>query len=201
MKNSQKIKQMAGLSLLSALVVVLQLVSNYIQIGSVSITLALIPIVVGAIIYGPKGGFILGLILGVIVCVSPSTALFLQFSFVGTVTVCLLKSAVAGLLAGYLFKLLSKKNIVFAIILTSITVPIVNTGLFIVASLTIFLPLIREWANGEGVGTIMFLFVSMIGINFIIEFFVNSILSPVVIRIVEMFGIHKKIGSDVNLKI
>ena len=199
MNNSQKIKRLVGISILSAIVVVLQLISNYIPFGPVSITLALIPIVVGAIVYGPYGGFILGLVLGVMVCTAPTTAGFLQFTFFGTVIVCLLKSSIAGLIAGYVFKWIRNYNLILAIVLASLIVPIVNTGLFAVASLTIFLPLIEKAANAENVNAVYYLFIGMIGYNFIIEFLVNSILSPVVIRIVELYGIHKKIGSDVNL--
>ena len=58
MNNSRKIRRMVGLAALASMIVVLQLISNYIQFGPVSITLALIPNVVGAILYGPKGGFV-----------------------------------------------------------------------------------------------------------------------------------------------
>ena len=199
MNNSQKIKKMAGLSLLAALVVVLQLVSTYLPIGTVSITLALIPIVVGAIVYGPGSGFVLGIVMGIFVCLDPKTIGFLQYSFIGTVIVCLLKSAIAGFISGIIFKLLCKKNMVLAIILAAISVPIINTGLFLLASLTIFLPLIVPEASDAGVSAIVYIVVYMIGINFVIEFIVNSILSPVVIRIVELYGIHKKIGSNTDL--
>lgn len=200
MNNSQKIKRMAGLSLLAALVVVFQLVSTYLPIGTVSITLALIPIVVGAIVYGPGSGFALGIVLGILVCLDPKTTTFLQFDFIATVIVCLLKSAIAGLVSGLVFKLLCKRNMILAIVLASVLVPIVNTGLFLLASLTIFLPLMAPGASDAGVSALFFIIVYVIGINFVIEFIVNSALSPVVIRIVDMYGIHKKIGSDVDLK-
>ena len=46
--NSQKIKRMVGIASLAAVVVVLQLIANYIPgPGGVSITLALIPLVIG----------------------------------------------------------------------------------------------------------------------------------------------------------
>ena len=48
--KSLKIKRITGIAVFAALVVVLQLFSNYVQFGPVSITLALIPIVVGSII-------------------------------------------------------------------------------------------------------------------------------------------------------
>ena len=63
MKNSIMIKRLVGISILTALVVVLQLLGNYITIGTVNITLALIPIAVGAILYGPVAGLFLGFLL------------------------------------------------------------------------------------------------------------------------------------------
>ena len=50
MERSLKIKKMVMITILSVVAIVLQLFSNYVQFGPVSITLALIPIVVGAII-------------------------------------------------------------------------------------------------------------------------------------------------------
>ena len=45
-------KKIAGVGLLTALVVVLQLLGSFIKFGTVSISLVLIPIVVGAALYG-----------------------------------------------------------------------------------------------------------------------------------------------------
>lgn len=191
--NSLKIKRMVGLSSLAAIVVVLQLFSNYVQLGPVSITLALIPIVVGAIIYGPKGGFVLGLIHGAIVCTAPATiGLFMPVTFFGTIIVCLLKSSIAGLVSGYLYLLLKDKNIIVAATLASIIVPIVNTGLFTVACFTIFNPLITRLANDADKNLASYFFLSFIGYNFLIEFFVNSVLSPVVIRIIDLYKSREK---------
>jgi len=64
MKN-EKIRKITGIAIFICLVVVLQLFSNYVTFGPVSITLALIPIVVGSIIYGPMAGFILGAVCGI----------------------------------------------------------------------------------------------------------------------------------------
>ena len=55
--NNSKIKRMAGIALLIALVIVLQLVGGMIPpVGGFSISLVLIPIVLGAAVYGPKAG-------------------------------------------------------------------------------------------------------------------------------------------------
>ena len=191
--NSLKIKRMVGLATLSAIVIVLQLFSNYIQFGPVSITLALIPIVVGSIVYGPKGGFVLGLVHGAIVCTAPTTiALFMPVTVFGTIVVCLLKSSIAGLVSGYLFLLLQKKYKVLGVVLASISVPIVNTGLFSIACFTLFEPLIAGLASGEGKNFASYFFLTFIGYNFIIEFVVNSVLSPVVLRIIELYKLKEK---------
>lgn len=76
MKNRLLIKKMTGIAMLAVLVCIFALISNYITIGSVNITLSLIPIVIGAIVFGPLAGFILGLVNGVMVLLAPSTALF-----------------------------------------------------------------------------------------------------------------------------
>lgn len=64
---------MVGIAVLAALVVVLQLLSSVIKIGTVSITLTLIPIVVGAAFYGPGAGAILGTVFGLVVYINSAT--------------------------------------------------------------------------------------------------------------------------------
>ena len=69
--NNAKIKRMAGIALLMALVIVLQFVGGMIPpVGGFSISLVLIPIVLGAAVYGPKAGALLGATFGVIVTIN-----------------------------------------------------------------------------------------------------------------------------------
>lgn len=185
MKRNLQINKITGIAILGALVVVLQLFSNYVQFGSVSITLSLIPIVVGAVMYGPLTGFALGALSGILVFVAPSTmALFWDYGVITTFLVCVLKMALAGLVSGILYKLIYKINNSFAAVTASVIVPIVNTGLFAVAAYLFYYDLLAGFAEGQNV--VAFLFLSFIGINFIIEFFVNAILSTVVIRLTNI---------------
>ena len=70
MKKAE-IKRMAAISLLIAMIVVLQFVGGMIPpVGGFSISLVLIPIVLGAAIYGPKSGAILGAAFGTIVAIN-----------------------------------------------------------------------------------------------------------------------------------
>lgn len=189
MKKFFNVKTIAGLGILTALVVVLQLIANYISFGPVSITLALIPVVVGACMYGPLGGLFLGIVDGIIIIFAPSTfGFFIPQSVAGTIVTCIVKTGIAGLLAGLLFKLLEKKHPYLGAILAAIIVPIVNTGLFVVFCEFFFMEGIKELATDSGKDTVEFLFLSFIGINFIIEFVVNSVLSPTVYTLYKIIS-------------
>ncbi len=191
MRRNLQINKITGIAIIGALVVVLQLFSNYVQLGSVSITLSLIPIVVGAVIYGPSTGFILGAVSGILVFISPSTiALFWEYGVFITFLICTLKMAIAGAAAGFVYKLLSNKNNIFAAIIASIIVPIINTGLFIISAYLFYYDLLEGLAAGQNV--MAYLFLSFIGINFLIELFVNSILSTVVIRLTNIEKIKER---------
>ena len=158
MKRNLQINKITGIAILGALVVVLQLFSNYVQFGSVSITLSLIPIVVGAVMYGPLTGFALGALSGILVFVAPSTmALFWDYGVIITFLVCVLKMALAGLVSGILYKLIYKINNSFAAVTASVIVPIVNTGLFAIAAYLFYYDLLAGFAEGQNVVAFLFL--------------------------------------------
>lgn len=182
---NKKINKIAGTGILIALLLVFQLIANYITIGQVSINLSLIPIVLGAIIYGPSIGFLLGLICGILVIISPSTlALFMPDFPIQTIIICLLKTSVAGAVAGFVFKLLKEKNFTLGIILSSIIVPLINTGIFALAMMTLFQPLLEKLADAQD--SIEYLFLTFIGINFVVEFILNCVLTPTIISLARL---------------
>ena len=197
MTNSQKVKKLVGLATLTALVVGLQFLSNYVSFGSVSITLALIPIAVGAILYGPLAGLFLGAVMGGIVLAAPSTATFLQHNLVATIFLCLIKTGVAGLVSGYLFKLfafiakkqenVNKKKALFAagIIVAALVVPVINTGLFIVGASIFFIDLFGDFITIINI---------VITTNFLIEFLVSAILSPALVTLVKVLTRQYDLG-------
>ncbi|MDE7161811.1 MAG: ECF transporter S component [Anaeroplasmataceae bacterium] len=196
MKNKKSIQRMVGIASLAAITVVLQVIANYITFGPVSITLALIPLVIGAILYGPWAGAFLGALMGAIILTAPSTGSFLAINPFLTVVICLVKTGVAGMVSGFIFKALYRKNLTLAVILAAITAPIVNTGLFAIGCMAFFWKTLQEWAGGSN--TLGFLFLTMIGINFIIEFAVNSILSPSIVYIVRIISRNYNIGANFN---
>ena len=65
--NKSNIYNLTGLGILTAIVVVLQIFTTFVHFGPFSITLALIPIVIGAAVYGPNVGAFLGVVFSVVV--------------------------------------------------------------------------------------------------------------------------------------
>lgn len=179
-------KTLAGLGLMTAIVIVLQLVGGAIRFGTFSISLVLLPIVVGAALYGAGAGAWLGFIFGAAVLFSGDAAAFLAVNAPGAVILCLAKGTLAGLCAGLVYKLAEKKSKILGTALAAVTAPVVNTGIFLLGCWAFFLDTVKGWAAAAGVENVgMYMLVGFVGINFVIELAVNVLLCPVVIRVVD----------------
>jgi len=193
MKTMKKIstRTIAGTGLLLAIMIVLQIIANYVSIGPVSINLSLIPIAIASIIYGPLAGLLLGFVDGILCIFTPSTmAVFIPVTILGTIITCLVKTSLAGLLGGFIYLLIHKKNETVAIIVTSILLPILNTLFFAGCALIFFRPILEQYSSNGNIYSTLFLV--LIGWNFVLEFTTCAILSPVVVRLVKYFNTHHK---------
>ena len=179
--NTRKI---AGVGLLTAVVVVLQLLGSFIHFGPFSISLVLIPIVVGASLYGVLSGAWLGLAFGITVLISGNAAAFLAVNPGRTVVTVLLKGALAGLLAGAVYKAIEKKNKVIATIVAAIICPVVNTGIFLIGCRLFFFDTIKTWAAGTNV--FVYMITGLVGFNFLFELGLNIILSPTIVKLTKL---------------
>ena len=186
--SAQKTRTLVGISLFTAIVVVLQLLGSFIRFGPFSISLTLIPIVVGAAVYGAKSGLWLGFVFGVAVLLSGDAAAFLPVNPVGTVLTVLVKGAAAGLCAGLAYKALEKKNRYLAVIAAAFVCPVLNTGIFLLGCLCFFMETIAVWAENLGFGSAVgtYMIVSLVGGNFLFELAVNLIFSPLIVRIIRI---------------
>lgn len=185
--NRKRINLIVGLGLMTAIVVVLQLLSTVIKFGPFSITLALTAIIVGGAIYGVWGGAWLGFVFGMTVLLSGDATAFMTVSPIGTILTVLLKGAGAGALAALVYNLIEKKNRFVAVIAAGVVAPVVNTGVFILGVFVFFLDTITAWAAQTPV--VEYIFVGLIGLNFPVELMVNLALSTVTVTII---GIIKK---------
>lgn len=173
-------------AIFTAVVIVLQLLGSFIRFGPFSISLVLVPIVIGSALCGYKIGAWLGFVFGVAVLLSGDAAAFLGIDVFGTVLTVLLKGTLCGLAAGLTYKLLAKKNRYLAVTLTAIVCPIVNTGVFLLGCAVFFLPTITQWGVAAGfTNAAAYMFLGLAGGNFLVELATNIILAPVILRVIN----------------
>ena len=185
-------RELVLLGLLTAIVFILQFVGAAIRFGPFSITLVLMPIVIGAALIGIYAGAWLGLVFGFVVLLTGDANVFLTIHPFGTVLVVLLKGALAGFAAGAVYKLLCTKGKTLAAVVAGAVCPIVNTGIFIIGAYVFFLPTIVEWGEAAGyANATSFIFIGMIGLNFLFELGLNLVLSPVIVRLIQ-YGQDKR---------
>ena len=180
-------KTLALGAILTALVIVLQFMGSFIRFGPFSISLVLIPIVIGAAMCGVKVGAWLGFVFGVVVLISGDAAAFMAIDLVGTILTVLVKGTACGLVAGFVYKALEKRNRYLAVILAAIVCPVVNTGVFLLGCSVFFLEAITEWGIAGGYNNVVgYMFLGLAGSNFLFELVTNVVLSPVIVRVLSI---------------
>ena len=187
MNTKLSTKSMVLGAVLTALVIILQFMGSFIKLGMFSVSLVLIPIVIGAASCGKKVAAWLGFVFGAVVLISGDAAAFLTVNVPGTIITVLLKGILCGLCAGIVFDIFKNKNKYLATIFSAIVCPVVNTGIFLIGCLLFFMPTVSSWALGNGFGENVgkYMIVVLVGFNFIFELIFNIILSPVIVRILS----------------
>lgn len=186
--RSFKTKELVGTAVLTAVVIVLQLCGSFIRFGGFSVSLVLLPIVVGSAMYGAFSGAWLGLVFGFTVLLSGDAALFLAIDPLATFGMVLVKGTAAGLVAGLVYRAASRLNRTAATFAAAFICPVVNTGIFLIGCRLFFLDAIAAMAQSFGFeGPVhLYLLTVFVGANFIFELLFNMVLAPVVIRIVDI---------------
>lgn len=183
---NKKTKTMVGVALLTAIVVVLQLLGGGIRFGIFSISLVLIPIVVGAALYGWQAGGWLGFAFGLTVLLNGDAAPFMAVDVLGTITTVLVKGAGCGIVAGFVYSVF-KKHRWLAVILAAVVCPIVNTGIFLVGCRLFFYETIAVWGAAAGFANAgSYMLIGLAGVNFLVELGANIVLAPVIVRLIKI---------------
>ena len=178
------VKTLALGAILTALVVILQFMGSFVHIGIFSISLVLIPIVIGAAMCGKFIGAWLGFVFGVVVLISGDAAAFLAVNIPGTVITVLLKGTLCGLFSGLTYDLFARKNQYLGVFAAAIVCPIVNTGIFLLGCLVFFMHVISSWAGDTSLVSFMIFGLGLI--NFPVELAFNLVLSPVIVRLLKI---------------
>jgi uncharacterized membrane protein len=185
---------MVEMAMLLALVVVLQLISGLIKFGPFSLSFVLLPVVIGSIVLGYKKGAVLGAVFGIVVIIQCATGVdaggFILWGInpFFTMLICLVKGIAAGLIPGLLYRLINKNDTigvrgVVASVVAALSAPIANTGLFLIGLSVCFNSTLIEWAGGTNV--LVYIITGLVGINFVIEFLINLVVSPAISTIIK----------------
>ena len=184
-------KEVTLLALLTALVAILAYLGGFVKIGGLaSISLTLIPVVLGAALCGPLAGAWLGAVAGVVFFMTADSAFWLGLSIPGTIITVMVKGILSGLLAGITYKLLEKVNRYVAVLVAAIVCPVTNTGIFLLGCFVFFMDAVKAGAAGEGMSVGGYLIVFFVGLNFVFELLSNIILSPVIVRLLNIRQKH-----------
>ncbi|MGN0489584.1 MAG: ECF transporter S component [Ruminococcus sp.] len=193
--SKNKVYKLVGTSILAAIIIVLQIVTTYFPTKPFAITLALIPIIIGAAVFGEKAGAVLGGVFSIVVIamcvfgVDVGGAMVWNASPILCILVCMLKGVAAGYVSGLVYRLLSKKNDIVGTVAAAIVAPIVNTGIFILGLTICFRPLLFAWAGESDV--LYYVIFGLTGINFLVELGVNVVLSPIIVKILQALKVAK----------
>ena len=203
--QNQKTLHMVQLAMLAALIVVLQFVGTLLSgFTGLPMSFVLIPIVVGATMLGPNEGAILGGIFG-IMTIAMGLLGFDKFTnilmnnfgvwkLIVVILLCLIKAMLAGYGSGWVYRLLQKafkgKNQTLTAVLSSITAPVINTGIFVLGMLLFFfndmdaIQIALDIPAEAVANATRFIFLVLAGWNFVSEFIINLVISPVCVNVV-----------------
>ena len=186
---NSKTKNMVGIGLFTAIVVVLQLMGTPLKLGMFAGAIALLPIVIGAGVYGWKAGAWLGFVFGATVLLSGDAAPFWAINVPGTIITVLVKGTLCGLCAGLAYKLLEHYNRVLAVYVSAIVGPAVNTGIFLIGCRLFFYAELAKWNAGSEApfgSTVAYMFLGLAGVNFLAELGTSILLAPVITRLIRI---------------
>lgn len=192
MKNTNKMSTNTLVlgAILTALVFLLQYLGAFIKLGPFSISLVLIPIVIGAATCGVGIATWLGFVFGAAVLLCGDAAAFLAVSPMGTLLTVFVKGILCGCCAGWSYRAVQRLTGKYlpAVLTAAVVCPLVNTGVFLLGCLAFFMEPIGEWTAAAGLGTDVgrYMIVGLVGVNFLVELVSDMILSPIVARLLKI---------------
>lgn len=188
-KSKMTTKTLTMAAILTAIVFVLQFAAaGLARAGFFTISLVLVPIVIGAATCGKGVGAWLGFVFGVAVLFSGDANLFLAVDVFGTILTVLVKGTLCGLASALVYKAIEKTSGIAAVFAAAITSAVTNTGVFLLGCLIFFMDTVKTWAVGMGFGDNvgLYMIVGLVGVNFLIELGINLVLSPVIVRLIKL---------------
>ena len=195
--STMKTQDLTGLGILTAIVIVLQLFATFITLPVANPNLTLIPVVIGGAIYGKRAGAWLGFVMAAVILVTYITGtvglgpVIMARMPLQTILITVFRGIMTGLIPATLYGLIKNKDMVVGAFVAALLCPIINTGIYVVGVVWLFKDIYFEIKNLDG-GNIYWILLTSIAVNFIIEFIINTILSPVILSVIKIRTKMKK---------
>ncbi len=199
--NSKQIKDIALISLLGTLIFVMAFTPflGFIPLGFMNATIIHVPVIIGAIVLGPKKGALLGFLFGLAsfihstIIPQPGSFIFTPFYSGGnffSLLICFIPRILTGIVPYYVYRslkhVLARTQFKLNIALISAGVAGSLTNTILVMSLTyVFFKDTYAAANNIAVDALYTFILTVIGINGVPEAIIAGILTNIVIRAVS----------------
>ncbi len=189
-KTTQGTRYMVELALMAAIIFLMAFTPlGYFRTPGISITFLTVPVAVGAIILGPKGGAVCGLAFGItslIQCFMGGSfgSMLLSINPVGTTFTCIVPRVLEGLFCGLIFQAVQKVSRNRAYFAASLACPLLNTLFFMSAVVLIFYrtDYIQGFVSALGVSNPFMFVVAFVGVQGLIEAGVCFLIASAVSR-------------------
>lgn len=174
--SREKLLVLTQLGILTAVIIVMALTPlGYLRIGTLAISLLMLPVGIGSIVCGPIGGAILGAVFGITSFVQcfgtdPFGTALMQINPVATFIMCIIARILAGYLAGLIFKICVKadKTKIISFAIATLSGAVFNTILFI-GVLILFFGKSDIIVELQGGASLISFIIALVGINGLIE--------------------------------
>lgn len=191
MKNNTKSTlYMVELALMVAIIFIMAFTPlGYLRTPGLSITFLTVPVAVGAIILGPKGGAVCGLAFGLTSFIQSMIGgsfgtMLLSINPVGTAFTCIVPRILEGWLCALIFLAMKKVSKNGSYFVASLACPLLNTLFFMSSLVLIFYntEYIQGFVTSLGVSNPLMFVVAFVGVQGLIEAGVCFVIASVVSR-------------------
>ncbi len=200
MKKNFKPKELTLMGLLTAVLLVMSFTPlGYLTIGPLAITFNMIPVAIGAIALGPKGGAVLGAVFGItsfLQCIgiggtSPMGVILFEINPFLAFMQRFLPRFLMGLLTAYIYKFAKKAIRPAASFIAGFFAAFLNTVLFMSLLVLLFgnTDYMTELMNGKNV--IVFI-CTFVGVNAVFEMLASTVLTGIIAKALEKARLIKR---------
>ncbi len=201
MNSKLKPKELTLMGLLTAVLLVMSFTPiGFLTIGPLAITLNMIPVAIGAIALGPKGGAVLGAVFGItsfLQCIgiggtSPMGVILFEINPVLAFVQRFVPRLVMGILTAYIYKFTKKAfNSTAANYVSGFSAAFLNTALFMGFLVLLFgnTEYMTELIGGKNI--IVFI-CTFVGINAVFEMAVSTVLTGIIVKALEKARLIKR---------